>query len=49
MSVQLLFQRTGLISAADHEALQSLYEDPSLSFVPMAMVGAWGRRAIEAS
>jgi len=49
MSIRLLFQRTGAISAADHEALQRVFDDPSFSFVPMTMVGAWGRRAAEPS
>jgi SAM-dependent methyltransferase len=49
MSVRLLVEHTGLISAADHEALQCLYDDPSFSFAPMPMVGAWGRRPAEAS
>ena len=49
MSVRLLVQCTGLVSAADHEALQCMYEDPSFSFTAMTMVGAWGRRPVEAS
>ena len=49
MSLQLLFEQTGIFSARDHEAVQRLYDDPSFSFIPLTMVGAWGRRAQDAS
>jgi len=49
MSLKLLFQGTGVISGVDYEELQRAYDDPSFAFVHMAMVGAWGRRAAEAS
>ncbi len=49
MSLELLFHGTGVISQADYEELQRAYDDPSFAFVHMVMVGAWGRRAAEAS
>jgi hypothetical protein len=49
MSLELLFQGTGVISEVDYEGLQRGYDDPSFAFVHMAMVGAWGRRRAEAS
>jgi SAM-dependent methyltransferase len=48
MSLKLLFLGgAGVISETDYEELQRAYEDPSFAFVPMAMVGAWGRRLAE--
>ena len=45
MSARLLWQDTGMLSEADYTALLCVYADPSFAVVPVAMVGAWGRRA----
>jgi protein-L-isoaspartate O-methyltransferase len=47
--IKLLLQATGALSEVDGEALRRACDDPSVAFGRLAMVGAWGRRAADAS